>query len=264
MSRIHPTAIVEDGATLGADVEIGPYCIVGPKVVLGDGVRLHAHVVIEGSTTVGDKTVIHPFAALGQPPQHVAHKGEDTKLIIGRENVIREHVTMHPGTTAGRGQTVVGDKGLFMVGIHIAHDCIIGDNVIFANSATLGGHVTVQDYVILGGLCAVHQYSRIGRYSFVGGLAGLEGDLIPYGSCMGNRAHLAGLNIIGMKRRKLTRERIHNIRNAYRLLFAQEGTFQERLEDVSTLFADNEAVMEIVDFIRAGGNRPLCLPRDRA
>jgi UDP-N-acetylglucosamine acyltransferase len=257
---IHPTAIVHDGARLAEGVEIGPYCVVGPKVSLGEGVRLISHAVVEGNTEIGDGTVVHPFAVLGQPPQHLAHKGEDTKLILGRRNLVREHATMHAGTVGGGGVTRVGDDGLFMVGSHVAHDCVVGNRVVFANNATLGGHVTVGDFVFMGGLCAVHQFARIGRYSFVGGMATVTKDVIPYGSVWGNHAHLEGLNLVGLKRRGFSREQISNLRNAYRILFAFEGTFQERLEDVAATFGGSAEVMEIVDFIRADGNRPICLP----
>jgi UDP-N-acetylglucosamine acyltransferase len=262
MTKIHSTAIVSDGARLGDDVEIGPYCIVGPKVVLGDGVRLIAHVMLDGSTEIGEGTIVHPFACLGAAPQHLGHKGEDTRLIVGKRNHIREHVTMHTGTAMGRGVTTVGNDGLFMVGIHVAHDCIVGDNVVMANSATLGGHVTVGDFVFMGGLAAVHQYTRIGRYAFIGGMAGLPKDLIPYGSVWGNHAHLEGLNLVGLKRRGFSRESIKHLREAYRLLFAEEGTFQERLDDVAETFATTPEVMEIIDFIRADAARPICLPSD--
>ncbi|TNE60061.1 MAG: acyl-ACP--UDP-N-acetylglucosamine O-acyltransferase [Alphaproteobacteria bacterium] len=261
MTKIHPTAIVEDGAVLGADVEIGPYSIIGSKVKLGDGVKVHGHVVIDGNTTIGEGGTVHPFAAVGQPPQDLKYGGEDTKLIIGKEVIIREHATMHPGTAVGRGQTVIGDHCMFMAGTHVAHDCIVGDHVIFANCATIGGHVIVNDFVFLGGLAAVHQFSRVGAFAFVGAMALLDRDLIPYGSCVGNRASLSGLNIVGMKRRKMPREAIHKIRSAYRLLFAQEGTFQERIDDVADLFSDSEEVMRIVKFIRSGSSRSICLPK---
>jgi UDP-N-acetylglucosamine acyltransferase len=260
MSRIHPTAIVHDGAQLGADVEIGPYSIVGPHVSLADGVRLQSHVVIEGETQIGEACVVHPFANLGGPPQHSAHKGELTRLTVGARNIIREHVTMHTGTVGGRGVTVVGSGGLFMAGSHVAHDCIVGDHVILANCATLGGHVHMADYVFMGGLAAAHQYSRIGRYSFIGGLAAVTKDIIPFGSVWGNHAHLEGLNLVGLRRRGFSREQINQLRAAYRLLFADEGTFQERLADVAETYAQSPEVMEIVGFIQADANRPLCLP----
>ncbi|WP_419255249.1 acyl-ACP--UDP-N-acetylglucosamine O-acyltransferase [Caulobacter sp. ErkDOM-YI] len=260
MSQIHPTALVAPGAELGADVEIGPFCTVGPKVRLGDGVRLISHAVIDGATSIGAGCTIYPFAVLGAPPQHLAHKGEDTRLEIGERNLIREHVTMQTGTVGGGGVTKVGSDSLYMVGAHVAHDCTVGDRVTFANNATLGGHVTVGDFVFMGGLCAVHQFSRIGRYAFVGGGGIVTKDVIPYGSVWGNHAHLEGLNLVGLKRRGFSREAINALRAAYRLLFADEGTFQERLEDVAEIHTANAEVMEIVDFIRSDNNRPLCLP----
>ena len=260
MPQIHPTAIVSPGAQLGQDVEIGAFCTIGPQVQLGDGVRLVSHVVVEGATQIGANTTIHPFAVLGGAPQHLAHKGEDTRLVIGERNIIREHVTMHTGTVGGGGVTTVGSDSLYMVGAHVAHDCVVGDRVTFANNATLGGHVVIGDFVFMGGLCAVHQFTRIGRYSFVGGGGVVTKDIIPYGSVWGNHAHLEGLNLVGLKRRGFTREAINALRAAYRLLFADEGTFQERLDDVAEAHAGTPEVMEIVDFIRAEANRPLCLP----
>ncbi|MEQ1866819.1 MAG: acyl-ACP--UDP-N-acetylglucosamine O-acyltransferase [Micropepsaceae bacterium] len=260
MTKIHPTAVVDSGATIHPTVEIGPFCIVGPKVKLGANVRLINHVCVDGRTTIGAGSVLYPFASLGQPPQVLGYTGEDTELIIGENNIIREHMTMNPGTPKGGGVTRVGNNCMFMADSHVAHDCQVGSNCVFANNAMIGGHVVVDDFVWLGGGAAVHQYSRIGKHAFVGGMAGLEGDLIPYGSVMGNRAYLAGLNLVGLKRRGFTRDQIHELRNAYRLLFAQEGTFQERLADVAELFANNAEVMEIVNFVRAGGNRPLCMP----
>jgi UDP-N-acetylglucosamine acyltransferase len=262
MTQIHPTAIVSPGAQLGQDVEVGAFCTVGPQVQLGDGVRLVSHVVIEGATQIGAGTTVHPFAVLGGAPQHLAHKGEETRLVIGERNIIREHVTMHTGTVGGGGVTKIGSDSLYMVGAHVAHDCIVGDRVTFANNATLGGHVVIGDFVFMGGLCAVHQFTRIGRYSFVGGGGVVTKDIIPYGSVWGNHAHLEGLNLVGLKRRGFTREAINALRAAYRLLFADEGTFQERLDDVARVFAGSPEVMEIVDFIRAEANRPLCLPSD--
>jgi UDP-N-acetylglucosamine acyltransferase len=260
MSKIHPTAIVDPAAQLGSDVEIGPFCTVGPKVTLGDRVKLISHVVIDGATTLGADTAVHPFALLGAPPQHMAHKGEDTQLLIGERNIIREHVTMHTGTVGGGGVTRVGSDGLFMVGSHLAHDCLVGDRVTLANGATLGGHVQIADFVFMGGLCAVHQFTRVGRYAFVGGGGVVTKDVIPYGSVWGNHAHLEGLNLVGLKRRGFSREAINALRAAYRLMFADEGTFQERLEDAAETYASMPEVMEIVNFIRAEANRPLCLP----
>lgn len=260
MARIHPTAIVDSGAQFADGVEIGPYCIVGASVRLGANVRLMSHVVVEGVTEIGADCVVHPFANLGGPPQHAAHKNEPTLLRIGERNVIREHVTMHTGTAFGRGVTVVGSDGLYMVGAHVAHDCIVGDHAILAKGATLGGHVQLADFVFMGGLSAAHQFSRIGRHAFIGGLAAVTKDVIPFGSVWGNHAHLEGLNLVGLKRRGFPREVINDLRAAYRLLFADEGTFQERIEDVARVFAERAEVCEIVDFIRADANRPLCLP----
>ena len=260
MSVVHPTALVAPGAVLGERVEIGPYCVLGPDVVLGDDVCLVSHVVIEGVTELGPRNVIHPFAVLGGAPQHLAHRGEPTRLVIGAGNTIREHVTMHTGTVAGGGVTQVGSNGLYMVASHVSHDCIVGDNVEFANNATLGGHVQLGDYVFMGGLSAVHQHTRVGRYAFIGGLAAVTRDVIPFGSVWGNKAYLEGLNLVGLKRRGFPREVIDNLRSAYRLLFAPEGTFQERLDDVARVFAGSAEVSEIVDFIRADANRPLCQP----
>jgi UDP-N-acetylglucosamine acyltransferase len=260
MVEIHPTAIVESGAELADSVVIGPYCIVGSDVKLAEGVRLESHVVINGQTQVGKDTTIYPFASIGQPPQHMQYAGEKVKLVIGDNNIIREHVTMNPGTHFGHGQTKVGNNGFFMVGSHVAHDCVVGDDVIFANNATIGGHVTVGDFVMVGGLAAIHQHSRIGNHAFVGGMAAVANDVIPFGSVQGNHAHLAGLNIVGLKRRGFSRDLVHDLRSAYRLLFAWEGTFQERIDDVVNQYEANPEVMEIINFIKEDSTRSICMP----
>ena len=260
MAKIHPTAMVASGAELSDDVEVGPYCIVGEHARLGARTRLISHVVIDGHTEIGDDCEVHPFACLGGPPQHLAYKGEPTRLVVGSRNIVHEHATMHRGTPGGRGVTTVGDDGFFMAQSHVAHDCIVADRVVLAHAATLGGHVTVAEYAIVGGLAAVHQYSRIGHHVNIGGLAAVTKDVIPYGSVWGNHAHLEGLNLVGLKRRGFSREVINDLRAAYRLLFADEGTLQERIEDVARVFAGSAEVMEIIDFIRADANRPLCLP----
>lgn len=259
-ANIHPTAVIEPGAQIAPDAVIGPYCHIGPKVKIGAGVKLTSHVVIAGNTTIGDGTSIYPFASLGHPPQDLKYKGEDSRLVIGRNNVIREHVTMNPGTEGGGLETSVGDNCLFMVGTHVAHDCVVGNNVVMANNATLAGHVRVGDYAVLGGLCAVHQFVRIGAHAMIGGLSGVENDVIPYGSVMGERARLAGLNLVGLKRRGFERDEIHALRNAYRLLFAEEGTLSERIEDVAEAFQSNKTVMEIIAFIQKDSNRAICQP----
>ena len=261
MTNIHPTAIVAPEATLADDVSIGPYCVVGENVVLGKAVRLLSHAVVDGHTRIGDGTVIYPFASIGLPPQDMKYSGEPSKLEIGTKNVIREHVTMNPGTEGGGMVTRIGDDCLFMVASHVAHDCQIGDHVIMANNAALGGHVSVGDWAILGGLSAIRQYVRIGRHAIVGGMSGVEHDVIPSGSVMGDRARLAGLNLVGLKRRGFGRDIIHDMRRAFRLLFAQEGTMTERLVDVSDLFNAVEPVMDIVEFIQRESTRPICQPK---
>lgn len=261
MTGIHSTAIVDPEANIGDGVDIGPYCIVEGSVTLRDMVRLHSHVVVGGSTTIGAETEIYPFASIGLPPQDLKYAGESSELIIGKRNRIREHVTMNPGTSEGGMITRVGDDCLFMVGAHVAHDCIMGDHVIMANNATLAGHVIVGDYAILGGLSAVHQFARIGRHAIVGGMSGVENDVIPYGSVMGDRARLSGLNVIGLKRRNFAKDEIHNLRTAYRMLFAEEGTLKERIDDVAKMFKGNDDIQEIVDFMRVDSSRGLTQPR---
>jgi UDP-N-acetylglucosamine acyltransferase len=258
-SLVHPTALVDPRAELGADVEIGPYCIVGPRVRLGDGVRLLSQVSVSGSVSIGDGTVVHPFAALGGPPQDVSFKGEDTSLTIGRNVQIREHVTMHLGTVRAGGQTTVGDNGLFMVGSHVGHDCTVGDNTVFANNATLGGRVTVESFVNLGGLSAVHQLCRVGKYAFVGGGAPLTGDVIPFGM-VDNHGRLHGLNLIGLKRRGFSREAINGLRGLYRDVFEGAGHFEDRLAGAVERYAGLPEAAMIFDFIRNGEKRALCLP----
>lgn len=260
-AKIHPTAIVEPGAELDDGVEVGPYCVIGPDVSIGKGTRLHSHVVVEGRTMIGEGCEIFPFASVGHIPQDKKYHGEASSLEIGSHNVIREHVTMNPGTSGGGGKTRVGSHGLFMVGAHVAHDCVLGDHVILANNATLAGHCVIEDHVILGGLSAVHQFVRIGRHAFVGGMSGLENDLIPFGVAVGDRASLQGLNLVGLKRRGFGREQIHGLRNAYRLLFSNEGTLMERLADVEALFKDDVEVGHIIAFIRARSDRAICMPR---
>lgn len=259
---IHPTAVVATGVKIGAGVRVGPYCVVGDGVELEDDVELIGQVWIDGPTRVGARTIVHPFAYLGGAPQHVRYEGEPSRLEIGSDNIIREHVTMHRGTKLDNMVTRVGDHGFFMVGSHVAHDCVIGDHVIFANNASLSGHVEVGHHVIIGGLSAVHQFCRIGDYAFIGGLTGIAGDVIPFGSVLAPRGHLGGLNIVGLRRQGYDKDQIHTIRQAYRMLFASEGTLTERLEDVDEMFGDHDLVMQIIAFMRADTNRPLCLPRN--
>jgi UDP-N-acetylglucosamine acyltransferase len=261
---VHATAIVETGARLGEGVRVGPFCLVGSQVALADGVELISHVVVAGRTTIGPKTRIFPFASIGHQPQDLKYKGEPSTLEVGSECIIREGVTLNPGTEGGGMQTVIGNGCAFLANSHVGHDCRVGNNVIFSNNVMLAGHVTVGDFAILGGGAAVIQYSRVGAHSFLGGMSGLENDLIPYGMALGNRAHLSGLNIIGLQRRGFSREDIHALRRAYRLLFADEGTLLERLDDVEEEFEGHPIVKEIVAFIRAGGKRSLCVPHPEA
>src|SRR6266446_7883026 len=262
MPQIHSTAIVAPGAVLADDVVVGPYCILGGRVELGAGVRLMSHVVVEGRTTIGEGTRIFPFASIGLEPQDLKYRGEDSALIVGRNNTIREYVTMNPGTEGGGMVTRVGDHGLFMVGAHVAHDCQIGDHVIMANNATLAGHVVVEDYALLGGLSAVHQFVRIGRHAMIGGMSGVERDVIPYGQVMGDRARLSGLNIIGMQRRGFSREDIQGLRNAYQFLFSSDGTLSDRVTEAAERFSGIGPVDDIIDFIRADSSRAICQPKD--
>lgn len=261
MADVHPTAIVENGAELADDVSVGAYAIVESGVKLGGGAKIHAHVVIGGRTTIGAGSEIFPFASVGLPPQDKKYHGEESRLEIGRNCTIREHVTINPGTEGGGMLTKIGDDCLILVGAHVAHDCHVGNNVILVNHATLGGHCRIDDYAILGGLSAVHQFVRIGESGFVGGMSGVENDVIPFGSAIGNRAELGGLNIVGLTRRGFSREAIHQLRRAYRTLFGPEGTLKERLADVEEEFAEDDNVRKIVDFIRAGGDRAICTPR---
>ena len=261
MSQIHPTAIVAPGAMLARDVVIGPYCVVGEHVSLDAGVMLCSHVVVDGCTTVGASTRIFPFASIGLEPQDLKYRGEESALVIGRNNRIREYVTMNPGTAGGGMVTRIGDSCLFMVGAHVAHDCRIADHVIMANNATLAGHVVIDDYAVLGGLCAVHQYVRIGRHAMIGGMSGVERDVIPYGQVMGDRARLCGLNIIGMQRRGFSREDIQRLRNAYQFLFSSDGTLSDRVNETAERFSGIAPVDDILEFIRTDSSRAICQPK---
>lgn len=261
-SVIHSTAIIEDGAEIGQGVRIGPYSCVGPNVRLGDGVVLEAHVVVAGLTEIGEGTHIWPFASIGHQPQDLKFAGEESWLHIGARNMIREHVTMNPGTAGGGLHTRIGDGGLFMMGAHVGHDCQLGNHVIMANNATLAGHVEVGDFAFLGGLSAVHQFVRIGQQAMVGGMSGVERDVIPYGSVIGNRAHLGGLNLVGLKRRGFDRPTIHALREAYRAIFTGEGSLAERARRVAERNEGVRPVEDIVAFILADSSRNFCTPRD--
>lgn len=264
---IHPLAVVEDGATLGNNVSIGPFCHVGPQTTLEDNVVLKSHVVVAGNTKIGEGTEVFPFASLGNIPQDKKFKQETSYLEIGKNNIIREYVTMNPGTEGGGLVTKIGDNGLFMVGVHIAHDCQVGNDVIFANHATLAGHVTVGNNVIIGGLSAIHQFVRIGDHAMIGGMSGAEQDVIPYGVIVGERAHLSGLNLIGLKRRSFSTAAINQLRDAYKILFEknikdfENSTLLERLEQVRTTYPDSEEVNHIINFIKNDSKRNICMPK---
>ena len=261
---VHPMAIVEPGAKLGAGVRVGPFCHIGRYAEIGDGCDLLSHVVVAGRTTIGPRGKIYPFASIGQPPQHLHYRGEPTTLTIGADCTIRESVTVHTGTVGGLGHTAIGDRCFLMGNSHVAHDSVVGHNVILTNNAMVAGHCVIGDFVILGGGAGVHQFVRVGAHAFIGGICAVENDVIPYGMVLGNRAYLAGLNIIGLRRRGFKREEIQDLRRAYRLLFANEGTLVERVEDVAEEFATHPTVHEILDFIREGGERAICTPRDVA
>jgi len=259
---IHPMSVVDPKAVLGAGVRIGPFCTVGPDVVLGEGVELVSHVVVAGRTTVGPRTRIYPFASIGHPPQDVKYRGEPSTLTIGADCHIREGVTMNPGTEGGGMITSVGDRCFFLANSHVGHDSRLGSNIIFSNNVMCAGHVTIGNYVIVSGGAGLQQFIRIGDHAFIGGGAGVLADVIPFGTVRDNPAHLVGLNLIGLKRRNFTREQIHELRRAYRLLFADEGTLAERVEDVAAEFAAHPLIHEILDFIREGGDKALCMPHD--
>jgi UDP-N-acetylglucosamine acyltransferase len=256
-------SVVAPGASLGAGVVVGPFCTVGPDVVLGDGVHLISHAAVAGRTTVGARTRIFPFASIGHEPQDLKFKGEPSTLSIGEDCVFREGVTVNPGTEGGGLATVIGHRSVFLANSHVAHDCRVGNNVIFSNGVLLAGHCHVDDFVIIGGGTAVHQFVRIGHHAFVAAMSGVGSDIIPYGMAVtGDRAaHLSGLNIVGLRRRGFSREQIHELRRAYRLLFADEGTLKERIEDVAAEFESHPLIHEILDFLRAGGDRSVCLPK---
>jgi len=260
MTTIDPTARIEDVAVIGEGTSIGPWCVIGRDVVIGKNCKLVAHVYVTAQTTIGDDCTIHPFVSLGGPPQSLAYRGELTRLQIGQGCTIREQSTMSAGTVAGGGITRVGDRGYFMNCSHVGHDCVVGNDVIFATSATLGGHCEVGDFVFMGGLSAVHQFGRVGSQVMVGALTAVRSDVIPFALVNGQSAALAGLNVVGMKRRKFTRERLARLRSFYRTLFHGPGVFAKRLAEVRHLADTDPAIAEILGFIDAGKHRELCQP----
>lgn len=260
-TTIHPMAVVEPGAQLGAGVKIGPFCHVSADATIGDRVELIGNVSILGPTTLGDDCIVYPMAVLGAAPQNTKHKGGRTTLEIGRNCIIREGVTMHRGTDTSRGATTVGENGYFLANVHIAHDCEIGRNVTMANLVTLGGHVTVGDFVIFGGLCAVHQFCRIGHHAFAGAGAFVAGDVIPYGMAHGDPGRLRGLNIVGMKRSGMSRQEIYAARSAYRTIYDRSHPVAENLERARTDASGYTAAMEIIDFLSNRDKRHYLVPQ---
>ena len=264
---VHPTAIVEDGARLAEGVTVGPYCVIGPQAVLEAGVELLSHVVIAGDTHLGRGVRVWPFAALGHRPQDLKYRGEPTRLEIGAGAMIREHVTVHPGTAGGGGLTRIGPGCLVMSGCHVAHDCRLGEGVILASNSALGGHVEIGEHAVIGGASAIQQRVRIGAYAFIGGLSGVDRDVIPYGAAVGNRAVLTGLNLVGLKRRDVPQEEIDALRAAYRMIFEPGGPpvlhTVDRAVEAAQAWPDIRPVQRLAAFVRAAPKRHLCLPRER-
>jgi len=258
MAEIHPTAAVAPSAVIGKGCRIGPACVVGPHVELGAGVELLSHVVVDGHTRLGDGVRVFPFATIGMAPQDLKYKDEPTRCEIGARTLVREHATIHRGSVGGAGITRVGADCMIMAVAHVAHDCTLHDRVIVANNVMLGGHVEIGDTVFVGGGTAIHQFVRIGRQAVIGGMSGVEADVIPYGSVMGNRARMIGLNLIGLKRRGFSRPQIHALRGAFRLLFKEPGVFSDRCEEAGRRWADDAQVAEILAFIKAPSRRGLC------
>ena len=254
---IHPTAIVAPGAAIGAGVRIGPFCTVGPDVSIGEGAELVSHVVVEGHTRIGAGARLFPFATVGMAPQDLKYGGEPTETEIGPRSVLREHVTVHRGTVTGTSITRVGADCLLMAVVHVAHDCAIGNGVVIANNVVMGGHVEIGDNAVIGGAAAIHQFVRIGRLAMVGGVSGVEADIIPFGSVVGNRARLAGLNMVGLRRRGCERAQLHTLRAAFRNLFAGTGVFADRLAETRRRWGEDPLVAEMLAFAEAPSRRGL-------
>jgi UDP-N-acetylglucosamine acyltransferase len=257
---IHPSAVIEDGAQIGQGCQIGPFCHIGSDVVLHDGVELKSHVVVTGQTEIGEETVIFPFSVIGEIPQDLKFRGEKTRLVIGKRNRIREHVTMNSGTEGGGGETRIGDDGLFMAGCHVAHDAIVGDRVIVVNSAALAGHCVIEDDVIIGGLSGVHQWVRIGRGAIIGAVTMVTNDVIPYGLVQAPRGKLDGLNLVGLKRRGVARSDITALRAAFQMLAQGDGAFQDRARRLGEE-TDSDYVSEIVSFVLGESDRSFLTPK---
>ena len=254
---IHPSAQIDPLAQLGRDVRIGPFCTVGPDVVIEDGVELVSHVVVDGHTRIGPGAVLFPFCTVGLAPQDMKYRGEPTRCVIGARTQVREHCTIHRGTATGRGITTVGSDCMLMAVAHVAHDCSVGDHVIIANNAVMGGHVSIGDHAVIGGSAAIHQFVRIGRAAMIGGVSGVEGDVIPFGSVLGNRARLVGLNVVGLKRRGFEKAAIMSLRAAFRVLFRDAGVFAQRLAETRETFGADPLVAEVLTFVDGESHRGL-------
>jgi UDP-N-acetylglucosamine acyltransferase len=256
---IHSSSFISKKAKIGSNVKIGPFCNVGDFVELDEGVELIANVHIEGKTKIGKETKIFPFASIGTTPQDLKYNNEPNSLIIGERNTIREYVTINPGTAGGGGQTIVGNDCLLMISSHVAHDCKVGNNVIIANNVPLGGHVTIEDSVVIGGNSAVQQFTRIGRMAMIGGMTGVLKDVIPFGLSVGNRNHLQGLNLIGLRRKNYENKEIMDLDKAYKEIFSSKK-LHENLNKINDKFKGNELVNEVVNFIARDKKRPICTP----
>tara|TARA_B100000575_G_scaffold262081_1_gene236304 strand:- start:777 stop:1556 length:780 start_codon:yes stop_codon:yes gene_type:complete len=256
---IHKSSVIDSKAKISNNVKIGPFCYVGPNVILHENVELISNVHVEGNTIIGKGTRVFPFASLGTQPQDLKFKGEKNSLNIGENNLIREHVTINPGTEGGGSITKIGNNCLFMISSHVAHDCIIGNNVIIANNVPLGGHVTIEDSVVIGGNSAVQQFTRIGRLAMIGGMTGVLKDVIPFGLSIGNRNHLQGLNLIGLRRKKYDNKKIIGLSKAYKEIFSSKN-FHENLNKINGEHKGNELVNEVITFIEKDKKRPICSP----
>ena len=256
---IHKTAVVDKKAKISGDAIIGPYSIIGPDVQIAEGAEIQSHVNISGNTIIGENTKIFPFASIGTNPQDLKYKGEKTKLEIGSDNIIREHVTINTGTDGGGGITKIGNNNLIMIGAHIAHDCIVGNNVVIANSAAIAGHAIISDEVIIGGNCGIQQFTRIGKMAMIGGMSGVSRDVIPYGLSFGNRNYLEGINSIGLRRKKVSNKEILALSEAYREIFKTKS-LHENLTNLSEKLKINSYVKEVIDFINHDKKRPICTP----
>ncbi len=256
---IHNTAIIDKRAKISSDVNIGPYCIIGPDVEIEENTIIHSHVNLEGNTKIGKNNQIFPFSSIGTPPQDLKYKGEKNKLIIGDNNRFREYVNINPGTEKGGGLTRIGDNNLFMVYCHVAHDCNISNNIVLANNVQVGGHVIIEKNAVVGGSCAIHQFSRIGESAMIGGMTGVLSDVIPFGLSMGNRNNLMGLNLIGLRRSKVSNENIKKIQTMYEIVFKSKN-FRENIDSLDLNLKNNEFIKKIIKFINSDKKRPISLP----